>query len=292
MNLTVQGADNWVPFEYDLVIITPSYNRPDLLSRLHSDLVGACRNIRWKHVVVDDASDLSYDLDQIFRGSCHFDYERRSCNLGALAARNYGLMRAESISSQFITFVDDDDRAIGDWKILLDMAKSNLGSVGWFFSLDDFANLGRKMTKPLKAGHFDYIEDFHVKPRFRQDATHVFHADLIRGVRFDETFRVNREWTFFMNVAVTDGRMQLLATVMVQRDYQLDGLTRKLSERGSSLAGLFDSVQKAAWLVRRKPGSWRLWSRLLRQCLLFLPKCARLVFTKGVRVIVGHDRVT
>src|SRR5688572_5051378 len=86
-------------------VIIPTFNRPDLLPRSVESALRAGTDI--EVIIVDDAScDRTATVCKALR---EVTYVRLDSNRGVAGARNAGLRASES---EFVTFLDDDDRRL------------------------------------------------------------------------------------------------------------------------------------------------------------------------------------
>ena len=96
-------------------IITPTYNRPELLLRLHKTLLVTGSGVDWLHCVVNDGSAANYEA---VRGVCERLSGRliykRITNSGPLAARNHAIDLALEAGCSHLCFIDDDDYAVNE----------------------------------------------------------------------------------------------------------------------------------------------------------------------------------
>lgn len=93
----------------DISIITPAYNRADLLPRVWRSISGQCANYEW--IVVDDASE--DDTEAIINNidDPRIVYVGMPENRGVNAARNAGVIASRG---RYIVFLDSDDELYPD----------------------------------------------------------------------------------------------------------------------------------------------------------------------------------
>ena len=87
-------------------IITPTYNRPELLLK-NIESVKAQKYTNWVHLIIDDSTnELTSDLDI---GGEKTIYIKNSSNSGVCFSRNRGIDFFISTDVDYIVFLDDDD---------------------------------------------------------------------------------------------------------------------------------------------------------------------------------------
>jgi glycosyltransferase involved in cell wall biosynthesis len=92
-------------------VITPTYNRADLLQRcIESVLAQTYTN--WEYIVIDDGStDSTSTMIQKYLHDARIRYIQK-INTGAADTRNIGVSHA---NGDLITFLDSDDEALPEW---------------------------------------------------------------------------------------------------------------------------------------------------------------------------------
>jgi glycosyltransferase involved in cell wall biosynthesis len=88
-------------------IVIPTRNRPDLLLKAIGS-VKAQTFVDWELIVVDDASDVSIEKEISTVCDKRIRVIRNGNPLGPAGARNAGI-RAASLDTRFVSFLDDDD---------------------------------------------------------------------------------------------------------------------------------------------------------------------------------------
>ena len=262
-------------------VITPTYNRPELLVRLHESLFKESEGVDWIHFAVDDGSNFSYvsAIERCVKLSNRFRY-KKIFNQGALIARNHAIDMAFSENCTHLCFIDDDDLAVNFClQVIRDRLLEFSGSHWFIFGSNPTISHRPEWPKsPMKARWF---YDFVLKKSFPGDNLHVISADFVGDVRFSGRGRNQREWTFFIKLSGKDDAVMIMPELVMLIDYQLGGITdeaRKVSK--SSPQSLLNNVERAYCYWRRAPFSFALIRNLLKQTLSYPVKRIAYYFNK------------
>lgn len=136
-------------------IITPTYNRHDLLKRAIQSVLAQTYE-DWEMIIVDDCPDMSAeDIVRQF-GDPRLIYIKHEKNKGGAAARNTGI---KASAGQFIAFIDDDDVWLPE-KLEIQMGQfaNTPSDVGFCFSSAYMVMDGGEELKSVPEGVADYHE--------------------------------------------------------------------------------------------------------------------------------------
>jgi glycosyltransferase involved in cell wall biosynthesis len=251
-----------------IAVITPTFNRPNQLFRLHRSLVETGRGVDWTHYVVDDGSAESYKLvcRECTAASGRLSY-RQIDNSGPLIARNHAIDLALDEGCSYLCFVDDDDYFINEGICAIREWLHQYAGEEWFvfLSTQSRAQSFQTSNEPRAVTWF---QDVVLDGVLRGDCLHVVGAHLIGDTRFSRRGRNQREWTFFLDLSMKSDRVMLIPKVVLHKDYQIGGLTQEATlNRRSSPDQIFNNIDRAFRYWQRKPLSYRLSYNLLKQVL-------------------------
>ena len=204
-----------------IAIITPTYNRAELLSRAIASVL-AQEHRNWTMYVIDDGStDHTAEVMANHAGDRRICYQRQAVNCGVNAARNAALEAALAVGADLVTLLDDDDvflpHALGT---AAQVAEKHPGK-GWFVTGNSVNT--SKPTALGSEGEADYITDCIYGDRIRGDTTHFIRATLIGLTRFSLHLRQAEEWIFFFGLAVTQ-KMYIYPGIATHKEYRPTGL--------------------------------------------------------------------
>jgi len=187
----------------DVSVITPSYNRAELLPRVWLSLRNQKASFEW--IVVDDcSSDNSRDVCESFKDS-RVKYYKLPENRGANAARNAGVQNA---TGRYIVFLDSDDELVSDG---LSLMVAKMGTAGLEIGAIAFtcviAETGEKVS-PLADGRtlneFDVVcaNGFGIGDRILVYRREVFESNLlpeeVRDCEHVFVYGVSRKWNYLL----------------------------------------------------------------------------------------------
>lgn len=271
-----------------LAVITPTYNRPELLQRLHMSLAQTGAGYDWWHYVVDDGSHESYAeaIEACKRETARLTY-RRIANSGALVARNHAIEMAMADGRTHLCFIDDDDIASDNGiSGIMDVIACEQAE-NWFV----FAS--RKNGKlpvgwPSKPTRVRWFEDIVLDRALGSDNLIVVASKIVGSTRFSTKGRNQREWTFFLDLSETVNEVLVHPALAITKEYRADGLTAQARRKTLSRIQLSNNIERA----------WRYWRRAPLRTDLFLnfvkQLCGALVnltFTRFASVF-GHVNAT
>lgn len=182
------------------IVITASYNRPDLLIRNIQSLQDQTYS-NWRQIIIDDASisDMQSVYDLASKDE-RIHIIRLRANKGCNYARNQGLDYVKSHNLVgYITLVDDDDYLLPD---ALSKINENIeAQTKLWITADCCYPDGKKASKLVRYGELSYIDNYMYGKEIKGDLNHFIHTSICSEVRFSDRFRNGQEWSFFCQLA-------------------------------------------------------------------------------------------
>jgi glycosyltransferase involved in cell wall biosynthesis len=235
-------------------VITATYDRPELLIRLHTSIAEQGNLTKWCHYIVDDGSKSDYS--SAFRAIKRLSGNlrtKRIPNSGVLVARNHAMEMAISDGCTHLCFVDDDDF------LLPNSISTLMGRLELFDEHTWFVFRSKKADPSLVAWpeepiEMSWFDDIILKKRLGSDNLVVVATKLVGDLRFSECGRNQREWKFFLKLCRKNDRILVLPQTLREIDYQDDGLTAQTHRRPYKPVQILNSIDRAIqyWLVRPK----------------------------------------
>ncbi|MDQ5957614.1 MAG: hypothetical protein QG614_589 [Patescibacteria group bacterium] len=185
-------------------IITPSYNRPELLIRAVKSILEQTYE-DFELIIINDSPSYDYSLvlDFIDKNiqNKKIKYIVNKNNKGVNYSRNVGLQNISEDSDYFI-FLDDDD-----WldKNVLQKAKEEIEKIenknnSWFVSNHFDINKNSKATKNKTGKNtINYLSDYLILKKFTGDAKHVISVKY-GDLRFSNKVKNGEEWFYFAQI--------------------------------------------------------------------------------------------
>lgn len=183
------------------IVITASYNRPDLLIRNIKALQGqTCQD--WQQIIVDDYS--SCDMQVAFDFALtdkRIKVIQLSENRGCNYARNTALKYINNNNIEgYITLVDDDDYLLPEALELVVKESSSLVNKQWI-TADCCYPDGKKASKLSRYGQLSYIDNYMYGNEIKGDLNHFISTSACKDLKFSEKFRNGQEWSFFCQLS-------------------------------------------------------------------------------------------
>ncbi|WP_178863890.1 glycosyltransferase family 2 protein [Thiomicrorhabdus cannonii] len=210
-----------------LFIITPSYNRPELLDRAINSVIKQ-HYPNWRLYIVDDGSQPEtllrlYDIERLDQRIKVYFLPK---NQGVNFVRNFALNRImETGQNGYIIFLDDDDQLAEESLLAITSVIKTHPKIDWF--VGNCVDLSGKLITKIKVyGEGNYINDYLFSSRLRRDAMHVISTGAIGKHRFSQEFRNSEEWIWFLNIA-KETDFYSINQNWKQVDYQETGLSAK-----------------------------------------------------------------
>lgn len=189
-------------------VVTPTYNRPDLLKRCMESVVAQTYPY-WQMVVVDDSTN--DDTQQFMQreymqqgGNEQMIYLKNSQNKGVGYTRNKALDYLQD-KVDYIVLLDDDDFFDSDTLKNAAQAISKNKNCAWFVSRRLYADTKKSITQIKKRKKmYCYIQDCLLKKYIRKDTTQFISTQALKksAARFDENIKTGGEWRFFAQLAL------------------------------------------------------------------------------------------
>lgn len=230
------------------IIITASYNRPELLQRnIEAMLAQTCDN--WHQIIVDDGSEAAINpvLENAEKQAA-ITVLRNNGNQGCNKTRNRALdYIAEQGMEGFVSFVDDDDYMPAEALEKVSNLIAQCKGYHWY-TTDCCFDDGSKASRIKHYGELSYLQDYMLGKVIRGDLHHFINSEACRDVRFTEAFRNGQEWYFFCLLAADNKLWAFDYNAKIIR-YLPEGLSgQKVNSRNKlAVAGL--KVQTLAPLV-------------------------------------------
>lgn len=261
-----------------IAVITPTFNRPTLLERLHCSLNHQEGAVDWVHIVVDDCSSETSRMATM--ADQRIEYIRLARNSGPLVARNAGLDRAHALGVTWICFVDDDDFLISRaFETIRRIVHTHPGARFLMFR-------SGPEDSPLPSGWphvpkcVSWISDIADGARYTVDNFVVLSTDIVRNARFSQFGRSQREWTFFTKVARTCDEVLICPDLLRIHHYLEGGLTHTTDRNAATLAKVWNIVSRAVVYYSLKPTSLKLGLRVAKQLSLLPLRLAFVMWRK------------
>ena len=255
-------------------VITPTYNRPDLLKRLHLSIERTTREADWIHYVVDDGSGKEYQavLDELTQTSDKLRYQKIE-NSGPLAARNQAIDMALADDVDFLCFLDDDDVLLSPGLDAVAAAAARHRDCDWliFHSKVEGKDIVFEGDEPKPV---DWFQDAILNKTVRSDSFCIVSTKLIGRTRFSEKQRNQREWTFFLDLHEKNPSILLFPMALRGVIYLDDGLTAQTDRRAYHVEQLSNNVERAFRYWKNAPTNKILLRNLFLQILSFPIKAA------------------
>ena len=258
-----------------LGVITPTFNRPELLARLHRSLCDGNGSVWWKHYVTNDGSSADYVSALLqckeMSGRIVFDTIQNS---GPLVARDVAIERAIEDGVTHLVFADDDGFFFTGALATIERRIFESGHAGWLMFPSQLGG-GLLDGWPHNGEQFDWFDDVVLGRRLGSDNLCVLSMTVVGSDRFSTWGRSQREWKFFCKIYRRQKTLMVFEDVLLKHDYEPGGLTDVARSRVSSVIQIVNSVDRAFSYWRIRPWSSQLAFALIRQILLAPVKMVR-----------------
>jgi len=182
-------------------IITPTFNRPELLKRCIQSVENQTYS-NWVHVIIDDST--THETENLRLGSDKLVYIKNEVNSGVGISRNKGIDYLCSQEIDYIIFLDDDDYFdINCLSKANEYIKKNI-NYQWFVSRRVFHNTNKSLTELyIVKDSYNYLKDSLIGKCIRRDTTHILSLKILADtrIRFPEHIRGGGEWRFFAKLS-------------------------------------------------------------------------------------------
>ncbi len=268
--------------QYQIAVVLPSYNRPDLLVEALTSLQEQTYP-HWRVVVVNDVSTVDYtEVEQRYADDPRVRFVRREVNGGVNQACNTGLdLLAQEDDIDFIAIMDDDDIYAPDFFEAAVEKMREHPDYGWFMS-NNFGDKKKSSTTITKEGELDYVDDY-IYGKFRGDKGRLIAAWILKDLRFDGRFRASHRWPFFTDIAQRT-KIWAFPHNSIQKRYMEGGITKAI-KRPMTLADIRYTFSKHWHVIRLRPGKLAAYKYLFLELVKAPPRIIRrwiyLLQTKG-----------
>lgn len=263
-----------------IAIITPTFNRPKLLEKLHASCVLAGSLDIWHHFVVNDGSSSNYSDALNYCESLSGNISViHVANGGALKARNYALERVQSDFFTHVCFVDDDGVFLPNALNLVAGRLRGNPSRDWFYFPSETSAMNLSEWPPEEL-LVNWMDDIVLDRTYGSDNFVVLSSRLIGKTRFSEFGRNQREWTFFVDIFRKESQVLVCPDVVVQNTYLEGGLTAQANMKTMGLEQIVNNMHRAWRYFFVRPSSSYVQLNLVIQILMTPVRLLRLVLKK------------
>jgi len=247
-------------------IISPTYDRPDLMEQLHRSISSCPTQTDWCHYVIDDGSAADYTTTfadcQKLSGRLA---TTRIPNSGPLIARNHAIDMAIADNCTHLCFLDDDDQLAPDGLTCIGERIRAFSDEKWLmFS----SNLKQSSEWPDTPRTVSWFDDVVRKGSYGSDNLVVISADIVGQMRFSTRGRNQREWTFFFDLSRKHDQVLVCPEKLRIINYQNGGLTDQAHQQVHSLEQIHNSLERAVRYWLRRPYLPALMANAAKQILL------------------------
>lgn len=201
-------------------IITPTYNRPQLLERAIKSVLSQTMT-DWEMIIIDDSTNNeTEEFIKKYQNHPQITYLKNEKNEGLPFSRNRGFDLAKG---KWVTMLDDDDLYTDKdslkkvWEIL-----QNTAEINWVVC-NTINNNGVIRTKALiKKDTYNWLSDFLYGKSFRGDAVHFFRRTWLGETRYRGEHRA--EWYFWYDLS-KKGNFVYHELPVVLAEYLPDGMS-------------------------------------------------------------------
>jgi glycosyltransferase involved in cell wall biosynthesis len=185
----------------NFIVITASYNRPDLLIRNIKSLQSQ-EYRHWQQIIIDDASisDMQ-EVCSLISSDDRIHVIKLTKNKGCNYARNQALdyIKQHDIEG-YITLVDDDDYLLPEALSTINEELLTATDKKWVTA--DCCYPDRKKASRLAYyGELSYINNYMYGKEIKGDLNHFLHSSICSDIRFSDSFKNGQEWSFFCQLA-------------------------------------------------------------------------------------------
>ena len=210
-------------------ILTPTYNRPEILLRAILSVQKQVMDIgqNYLHIIINDSPDADYSgIEKLISTDSKIIYIKNKENLGKNASLNtaLGYLRSHNFTG-YIVFLDDDDWLAPNCLELFNKKINETGSK-WVVSNRGYED-GTCITKNNTGQNtISYNVDYLLCRTFSGDATHAIDFAVAATCHFPLTIKNADEWVFFSAAQKQIGRFLYINTTGTYTSgYRDDGLT-------------------------------------------------------------------
>lgn len=233
-------------------IVTPTHNRPELVSRCIKSVLSQKVNkdsiFSVEHIIVNDSPDYNYFLvesNYLFINSItegNIIYIKNKENKGNNYSHNIGLTNV-SFDSTHVIFLDDDDWLSPDALLQISLVLQGKNDTDkhnntqWLVAnraLNNGTSLTKNNTNKKVINYFcDYLMDYlFLNKYFKKlsgDVTHIIDKDLAQSAYFSKYVKNGEEWYYFLQLTSTFDYVDI--NITLSDGYADDGMTKNLKNK-------------------------------------------------------------
>lgn len=233
-------------------IITPTFNRPEVLKRAVDSVLDQ-KYPYWEMIVVNDSPEnLFYEEVENKYKDPRIHFFKNSENKGVNFTRNFALSKVSEDSSRVI-FLDDDDYLASN--ALTDLAKyvEKYHEEKWIMTNRLEINGRFKTNAPKDLFHYQYANDYLIQKRIVGDATHCIEAHLAKSTNFSTCIKNGEEWIYFFDISQRSKLFYIDTNTTITEGYSTTGLNfrkRNFFEQMSVLRLIIIEGHSRHWLLK------------------------------------------
>lgn len=225
-------------------IITPTYNRANLLTRaVESALKQSYTN--WEMIIVNDSpDDERYNSFEKNNSDQRIIYLKNDQNAGVNFSRNRALDNV-SKNSDWVIFLDDDDYLTPDaLATFCDLIQGHPDKK-WFVTNLRLVNGKTATSFPKSNTSYSYALEYLILKRCKGDVTHCLGIKLINASRFSKYIKQAEEWLFFYQIGLKEKMYYQDHVTKIIAEYDSTrGLSLRKRTRGEQLKTLSSIIRE------------------------------------------------
>lgn len=235
-------------------IITPTFNRPELLKRAVASALSQSHE-NWEMIVIIDSPENS-GYSETPQTDPRVRYLKNEKNIGANQSRNRGLTSVSPDSDRVI-FLDDDDYLAPTALLHLSELVAEHPDQKWIITNRTDSSGQIRTRVPQTGTHYNYARDYLIGRRIKGDATHCLETKLATKIGFSTEVKNGEEWLYFFQVGLNTPLFYLDVDTTLTDGYEPSGLNlrpRSLKDQLGTLHILIAEGYKVG--ITRSPYFW------------------------------------
>ena len=208
-------------------IVTPTYNRPDQLTRAVESVLGQTYQ-NFEMIIVNDSPLYDYaEFENKYKTNQKIIYIKNYDNRGVNFSRNLALRKTKDTLSDYVIFLDDDDWLYSDAleKINSILEKENYE---WLVTNRTAGNINLTKVNIIK-DKYNYFCDMLMLRNVYGDATHAIKSEIATQFRFCSHVKNGEELYYFSQIPSLFVYKNINTTD--SNGYTTDGLTNVLKNK-------------------------------------------------------------